>query len=260
MDLSSRPPRDQKMRRLLLTRSDLQAGEMVESLASMGIFCVSEPMLSIQHVRQVEAEALEPAAALAFTSANGVDAFIGQGGSPAGKVIYAVGPETAGRLAAHGAQSVLAGTGDAASLLRLICSTWRPADGMIVHVSGRDISCDIAAELRQWGYRSRRTVVYAAVPSASISRSTLEGLHNNAFSGVIFLSRRAAEVFCSLVERNAEISIDGLTAFCLSKSVSEAVNPGVFEQLKWASHPTRGGLVELLASKVQAAKATWTGP
>ncbi|WP_454289692.1 uroporphyrinogen-III synthase [Rhizobium arsenicireducens] len=260
MNPNSKMPHDQTRRRLLLTRSDLQAEEMVEALASVGISCVSEPMLSIWHVRKLETHTVEPASALVFTSANGVDAFMGQGGSARGKVIYAVGPQTAGRLAAHGVHTVHTASGDAASLLQLIYSTWRPGDGSIVHVSGEDISCDIAAELRQWGYRARRTIVYVAVPSTSISTATLDGLRNSTFFGAVFLSCRAAEVFCSLLDKTADIRAEGMTAYCLSRSVSEAVSSRAFQHLRWASCPTRGGLVQLLANHWQATRADTARP
>lgn len=151
-------------------------------------------MLTIQDAMLPEAANCD-AAALVFTSANGVDAFIRQSGQFGSKAIYAVGPQTAERLVAQGARSLLAGAGDAASLLKLIHSTWRPTDGKIVHISGKHVSSDIATELAQCGYQSSRLVAYSAVPATSISCSTLEELRSNAFDGVVFLSRRTAQIF-----------------------------------------------------------------
>jgi uroporphyrinogen-III synthase len=243
--MPSNAPRDEATFRVLLTRSDLQTEGIVNSLATLGIACVSEPMLTIQDVVLPEVAHCNTAA-LVFTSANGVDAFVRQSGQLRSKALYAVGPQTADRLVAHGAQSFHSGEGDAASLLKLIYSTWRPTDGKIVHISGEHVSTDLAIELSRCGYQSARLVGYSAVPATKISNSTLEELHNNAFDGVVFMSRRAARTFCSFPEVTVRIAARRLAAFCMSKAISDTILPGLFHQNKFALSPTRSALLQLL--------------
>lgn len=247
MRVPSNAPRDAMPFRVLLTRSDMQAEEMVNSLSTVGIVCVSAPMLKIRDAMLPE-KVVRDAAAFAFTSPNGVDAFVRQGGKLGTRTLFAVGPQTAQRLLVYGGQSIHAGAGDAASLLKVICSAWRPVDGKIVHISGQHVSSDIGAQLAQRGYQSSRCVAYSAVTATKISNSVLEGLRKNAFNGVIFLSRRAAQTFCTLLKQAGAMDAKGPTAFCLSNAISEAIEPGIFSKRRYAANPTRTALVDLLMS------------
>lgn len=234
---------------LLLTRSDRQAVEMADALATIGFDCVKEPMLIIRDVC-FSREIATNAAALVFTSANGVDAFMNQGGRLGDRTLYAVGDQTAARLRDHGARSVLTGDGEGASLLRLIYSTWKPSSGRIVHVSGTHLSWDIASELEHGGYVTSRLVTYAAEPARSLSRTTVEALRNNEIVGVLLLSRRAAQTFCALPEiRQAGGLVHRVVAYCFSGKIAEVVPEGLFRAVRYASDPTREALLRLISAE-----------
>lgn len=232
---------------LLLTRSDRQAFALASTLAATGYDCLEEPMLRIR-CRSFDVNVPAEAAGLVFTSANAVDAFVSQGGIFGDRTLYAVGPQTAARLKMHSKRAVLTGDGDGTSLLRLIYSTWKPSSGKIVHVCGTHLSCDIAAELSQWGYAASSTVTYVAEPASSLSPRAIEALRRNAVRGIVFLSRRAAETFCALPEiGTGSVRMAGVTAFCFSEIIADAVSEGVFQNVRFASHPSREALLELVS-------------
>ncbi|WP_210190718.1 uroporphyrinogen-III synthase [Agrobacterium tumefaciens] len=224
---------------------------MSSAFAAAGHECLEEPMLRIRWM-SFDRAAIADATALVFTSANGVDAFVGQGGVLGQRMLYAVGSQTAARLTGHAARPVFIGDGDATSLLRLIYSTWKPASGKIVHVCGTHLSCNIAAELGQWGYATDRAVVYVAEPLQALTQRAIEALRRCAVDGIVFLSRRATETFCALPQvRAGSLTLNDVTAFCISENVADAVTPGIFRHVSSASHPTRAALLRLLSVATQ---------
>jgi len=229
--------------KLLLTQSAPHAHGTVEALAGIGVSYLVEPMLVTRDL-PIDRDEAADAAALVFTSANGVEAFLRQGRIGDNVRLYAVGPQTAACLAQRGYRDAVVGEGDADSLLRLIFSTWRPTDGKIVHVSGKHVKSDIALELRSWGYKASRTISYVADQVEDVSETTLDAFRSGSLLGVVFVSRRAAKAFCAIAEVQDVLGHKPCRfAFCLSEYIAGGIDERLFSDILWSVRPTREALV-----------------
>lgn len=105
------------MRPVLVTRAEPGASRTVERLRERGYTPVNAATAHIEHRRR--AVELSGVAALAFTSPNGVDAFM-RNSARRDLPVFAVGPATAAAARAAGFAQVTSADGDGAALARLI--------------------------------------------------------------------------------------------------------------------------------------------
>jgi uroporphyrinogen-III synthase len=201
-------PRPLAGRRVIVTRSMEQAGDLADQLAAAG----AEPLLcpvirfadpadwgpadrAIEHLTDYDW--------IVFTSANAVDRFAGRlasrglGASDLGGVrTAAVGPATAARLAAHGfsvdlipaqfvAEGLLSALGDVAGRRILIPRAEK----------AREV---LPEELRAAGARVDVAVVYRTVPEAAAPPQVTSALDAGSVDAVAFASSSAVTRFAAL--------------------------------------------------------------
>jgi uroporphyrinogen-III synthase len=225
---------------LLLTRPQPQSEAFAAEVAARlpGRFRpIISPLLAI--VTAGDPPRLGGIAALAFTSANGVAAYLDAGG-PTSLPAYCVGPGTAAaaREAGFTARSA---DGDAAALAALI---GRERPGPVLHLRGRHAAADLAALLEGRGIPARAAVVYdqRAVPPSPEARGLGEA---GGLDVVTAFSPRSARL---LAEAAAGWRLDRTRGVAISAAADAPLAAFLPPARRVAApRPDRDGMIEALA-------------
>ncbi len=135
---------------------------------------------------------LQGVVALAFTSANGVDAFAARFIRRDFEV-FTVGDATADAARAAGFRSVASANDDGAGLVRLIVQA-NPA-GVVLAPGPRRPALDLVSALSQEGLACRAVALYETLAPASLPEAVCAALNDRTLTAVLLHSARAAEAF-----------------------------------------------------------------
>ncbi|MBX7248525.1 MAG: uroporphyrinogen-III synthase [Caulobacteraceae bacterium] len=227
--------------RVWVTRASPGAERTAEHLRLLG----HSPLLSpVMRVRQVPATIdLTDAAALAFTSANGVEAFALR--SPGRDLpVFAVGDATAQAAREAGFGDVTSASGDVEALGRLIASAGLPDGAVIVHPGGRELAGDLGAASGP-GVRIRPVALYETVaraPSEALSAMDADGI-----DAVLVHSSKAARRVAAVCAPWRE---GRAWYLALSPAVAAPLLEAGFEKVRVAPAPDEAALLRLLTERV----------
>tara|TARA_R110000868_G_scaffold120275_2_gene319321 strand:+ start:885 stop:1613 length:729 start_codon:yes stop_codon:yes gene_type:complete len=237
--------------RLLVTRPDEDASPLIAALEAMGHQAFHMPLLNVRHLP----DAVIPSRvwqALLITSANGVRALSAHRDA-AGLMhlpVYAVGEASAAAARDAGFAQVMAAGGDVVSLAADVSAALKPEGGALLHVAGSVLAGDLKGMLEASGFSVERAVLYEAdvatqLPAAG-RRLLAGGGSDEGIDGVLFFSPRTATTFVMLVlEAGLGPRMAGLTAFCLSQAVADALAPLTFGRIAVSATPTQAALISL---------------
>jgi uroporphyrinogen-III synthase len=232
--------------RVLLTRPQTQSEELGSILKARGVEWLGEPLLRIVPVPW-DPNALARTQAVLLTSANASRELLQIPAVRRDLPVFAVGPATAAPLQAAGFSDVQTAEGTAASLIAHVRRNADPKAGRLLHLSGRDISLDLAAGLAPAGFSVDRVIVYRACAVERLSARTLHEVSWNRVDGAVFLSARTAAVFCSLVIAAGLVDACArMTAVAISRKVAEALRPAGFRQVSVATSPDLDGVLDAI--------------
>src|SRR5699024_5120943 len=170
--------------RLLVTRPQEDCGETIKALAALGHEGLAEPLLVVRPVAEDLPE-LTRFQALLLTSRNGLRSLAGLT-EERDLPLYAVGPGTAAEARAAGFAEIHDADGDAYALAALVSRRLDPADGPLLHASGRDVAFGLKERLIADGFDFHRIVLYAAEPVGGFSTVSLEALAQGTLDGILF--------------------------------------------------------------------------
>lgn len=240
--------------RLLLTRPRRESEALAKELEAMGHEIMAAPLLEIRVLD--EKPELAGVTHLVFTSANGVRSFA-EVSLERSLTVYAVGDATAEAAREAGFSQVRSAAGDAEALLRLLREELDPRIVRILHICGRDVARDLAAELAAAGFTVRRQALYEAKPISAMPAYVRSALASGALDGALFFSPRTARVFVCLCEREGlEAGCSGMLAFCLSAAVADALAGLPWADVRAARHPDRQALLALVEDAARARART----
>ena len=221
-----------------ITRARPGAEATARRVEALGFTALIDPLLEIAFLDP--AVDLSGVAALAFTSANGVEAFARR---PTARdmPVFVVGETTARAAREAGFAQPFSADGDVEALAALISRT-RP--GPVLCVSAREPAADLPGRLQAEGVSARAVAVYAALDRAP-APETLARLAG--FDAVLLHSPRAARGLAGVLER---APAPALRALCLSQAVADplaaALSAGGVGSVAFASRPRESALLDLL--------------
>lgn len=235
--------------RLLVTRPDEDASPLMAALEAMGHQATHIPLLRVRYLTDA---VIAPRAwqALLITSANGARALTAHGdaGALMHLPVYAVGEASAAAARAAGFAHVTAAGGDVVRLAHEVKAALKPDGGALLHVAGSVLAGDLKGLLEAEGFSVERAVLYAAEVAGALPAAGRALIAGGGIDGVLFFSPRTAATFVKLVlEAGFGSQMAGLTAFCLSQAVTDALLPLTFGQVRVAPEPTQAGLLALTA-------------
>lgn len=218
-----------------ITRARPGALATAERVAALGFEAIVDPLLIVETL-DVELD-LSHAAALAFTSANGVEAFArlsDQRGLP----VFAVGRATAKAAQLEGFASVSSADGDVEDLCELIAAS---ASGPVLWAGAKEPAGDLVGMLRNRRVMARSVVVYETLDRAPAA-ATVALLE--APLTVLVHSPRAAR---SLVRILGESRYPALRILCLSEAVAAPLAAlREWMSVTFAPRPDETALLDLL--------------
>jgi uroporphyrinogen-III synthase len=221
-----------------ITRARPGAEATARRVEALGFEALIDPLLEIRDLEP--AVELAGVAALAFTSANGVEAF-SRLARARDLPVFAVGEATAQAARAAGFSDPSSADGDVEALARLIAET-RP--GPVLCVGAREPAADLPSLLKAGGVEARSLAVYAAEARAPDAR-TLARL--TALDAVLVHSPRAARALSEILRSAPAVR---LRALCLSSAVAEpladALAGGALGSVAFAPRPHESALLDLL--------------
>lgn len=191
-----------------ITRAQPGADATATRVAALGFTPIIDPLLAVAPVPT--AIDLTGVAALAFTSANGVETFARLSTERA-LPAFTVGRATASAAREAGFVHVTSADGDVEDLARLITSA---APGAVLWAGAREPAGDLVGALTEAGLPARGVAVYETVPRAP-SQATLTRLDQPLT--VLLHSPRAALALAQILETRPARA---LRALCLSKAVA----------------------------------------
>lgn len=220
-----------------ITRARPGAEATAARVAALGFTPIVDPLLE---VAPLEASIdLAGVSALAFTSANGVEAFSRLSGERT-LPVFAVGRATARAAAEAGFATVSSAEGDVEDLADLIAAT---QPGSVLWAGAREPAGDLVALLRARGVAARGAAVYQTVERAP-SAETLARL-DDALT-VLVHSPRAARALAAIVRSRPAPT---LRVLCLSEAVAAPMlaleEPGSVAR---APRPDESALLALLTA------------
>jgi uroporphyrinogen-III synthase len=183
-----------RRKKIWITRAQPAADATAERVRALGHEAVVTPLLTVRNLDDVHID-LAGAAALAFTSANGVRAFAEKSGERSLKV-FAVGAATAQAARQAGFRSVLSADGDVAALAYALAARRGELKGAVVHAGAAEPAGDLVGELAERGIEARRLVLYETMPAA-LTELEIKGLLKS--DAVLLHSPRAARALAKLL-------------------------------------------------------------
>ena len=235
--------------RLLVTRPAEDAKPLADALKAQGHDVLIQPLLDIRFRTDAPLD-LAGAQALLVTSANGLRALVQRPEVTAARALplLAVGPTSSALAWQAGFRQVHEAGGDVTALARLAEDTCRPDQGVLVHIAGSVVAGDLKGLLEKAGFTVRRAVLYDAAPAAALAGEVKTVLAAGAVDGVLLFSQRTARTFAELV-RDADLAgrLSGVTAYCLSLAVADALPDLGFRDVLVAEAPTQQAMLMLTA-------------
>ena len=226
-----------RRQKIWITRAQPGADATAERVRALGHDALIAPLLAVRALEDVQVD-LHGVAALAFTSANGIAAFVDR--SPERSLpVFAVGAATADIARKAGFGTVSSADGDVETLALLIAARG-PYPGVVFHLAPAEGAGDLAGVLRGVGIPARRLVVYRSVdrPPDPATAALIPDL-----TAVLLHSPRAGRGLAAWL---ASHPAPNLIALCLSTKVAAPLSDLTLAAVRVAVAPTEAALLALL--------------
>jgi uroporphyrinogen-III synthase len=235
--------------RLLVMRPEDDARSLAAALATMRHEAVVAPLMTIRllHDASLPDERWQ---AILLTSANGARALGARRDARAliSVPVIAVGEASAVAAREAGFARVESAAGDVAALADRAAKRFAPGGGPLLHVAGTAVAGDLKGDLERRGFSVTRIALYEAKPATALPEAAAAALKAGAVGGAFFHSPRTAGIFATLVRKaQAEASLAGVTAYCLSQAVANELAGLPFAAIRVSGTPDQPALLALLS-------------
>lgn len=231
---------------LLLTRPLHDSLALQAVLQADGYHCLIAPMLAIKPLEDAarQLEAIDPASvqAIVATSRHGFTTLPAQRDF-LGKPLYVVGEHTAAAAIAQGWKEPI----HIAASSRMLMPTLkkrRPDDGAFVYLRGEIVTTDLANALGE--YRWHNVIAYHSIAQTQLSETIRDALSNGQIYGVLFYSRRTAQLFEQALQQAGLSDLPPLHSFCLSEFIAQDLRHPCWQAHHIAPEPSQTSLLALV--------------
>lgn len=227
-----------RRQRIWITRAQPGADATAQRVRALGHEAVVAPLLAVRTLPDVSID-LAGVVALAFTSANGVRAFVDASGER-GLRVFAVGSATAAAAKAAGFRSVLSADGDVDALAEGIAARRNELKGVVLNPGAAEPAGDLVGALEAHGLQARRLVLYETAP-VELDGAGLQALARS--DAVLLHSPRAAEVLASVLKAHPAPQ---LRVLGLSRAVVKPLARIPVAERAYPPMPIEGALLNLI--------------
>jgi len=230
--------------KILITRPLDRAVETADILKAHGFEVLIEPMLTIQSINAPIDDTEYDG--LIFTSRHGVEAFSKHSSYRSVKV-FTVGDATKKAASRAGFDDITSANGNAKDLATLIARTYLNRTKLI-HYRGPDVAQSMKELLKGAPHiHIDEQILYKALPQETLTDKLLKELENNAIGYALFYSKRTAETFVKLVQKQGCMSaLCNTKALCLADSMVKSLSVLHWQDVQVAAQPTQDALLSLL--------------
>ena len=225
-------------RKIWITRAQPAAETTAARVRALGHEPFIAPLLRVEPVAGVEVD-LRGVCALAFTSANGVRAFI-EATPERSLRVFAVGAATAQAVRAAGFKNVLSADGDVEALAEGIAARKRDLKGCVLHPGAAEPAGDLVGALQAHGIEARRLILYDTGP-AELTAEELAILPE--IDAVLLHSPKAAQALAAMLKASPQ---PRMRALCLSKAVMKPLARTKMAAKMFAPFPLEAALLNLI--------------
>jgi uroporphyrinogen-III synthase len=226
-----------------VTRAAPAAARTAERLRLASYTPLVAPLLTVRPLA-FAAPDLSQVDALAFTSAAGVESFLGGLNRPAptGLPVYAVGDATADAAREAGFMQVHSADGAGVDLARLMLAQL-PSGTRVLHPVAQTPALDLSAVLREGGLRAQGLAVYQSLPAQALPQAAASALGQGSVAVVLIHSPAAARALVPLLDpaQAPRLSLAALSPNCAAPLAGFA-----FAARAVASAPKESSLFEAL--------------
>jgi uroporphyrinogen-III synthase len=229
------------LKSVLITRPEPGATQTAGRLAALGFSPIVAPVLSIT---ACAVRAPDHLAATVLTSRNAISAC-----SPIthDRPIFAVGAATAAIATAAGFERVFNADGDAHALAVLIANTMSPAEGILFLPTAQGQGLELAASLRQHGFRVLRRVAYRATSVGSLPEVAAHHLRHRQVAAAMFFSAETSRHFVRLLRAAGLVgAVRDIEAVSISERAAMALRPLPWRLLSVAPVPNQDAMLAML--------------
>jgi uroporphyrinogen-III synthase len=219
-------------RRVWITRAKPGADATAARVRAMGIEPFVAPLLEVRTVQGPPID-LSGIGALAFTSANGVEAFASRC-NERGLPVFTVGSATAAAARERGFEQVVSADGDVNALAELIEGHRNRIRGTVLHPAAAETIGELPAH---------KLVVYETVP-ATLAPDLKQRLAS--MDAVLLHSPSAARLLADFLARNPA---PNLRLICLSQAVASPLRGTQAREIIAAALPNEEALLNLLIDR-----------
>jgi uroporphyrinogen-III synthase len=233
--------KDSFLQHVLITRSEPGASQTAVRLSALGFLPIVAPILSI-----VPQEVRPPArwAGTVLTSQNAVHSCPP---STHDRPVFAVGTATANEAVNAGFSRVLDANGDATALANLIANTLSPQSGTLLLPAAQGQGAQLAASLRQRGFRVLRRVAYRAAPVPSLPPAAVSALESGQVAVMLFFSGETSRHFVRLLSAaNLVDSVLNVEAVAISERATVPLRALPWRRIQIAAKPNQDAMLALL--------------
>jgi uroporphyrinogen-III synthase len=225
------------VKRVWVTRSAPGSENTAARLTALGYEAHTWPLLTVRTLPGGLIN-LKGVGAIAFTSANGVTAFMRRS-LERGLTVYTVGMATAAAARAAGFTRVFSAEGDVEALAAGIASRRGELSGVVLHAAAVERSGDLQAALGAYDIPARTLPVYETAP-AEVPGEVIAMIGE--LYAVTVHSAKAARSLAAILRAHPARR---LRVCCLSRAVARPLMRLPLAQLSAAAKPTEAALIDL---------------
>lgn len=227
---------------LLLTRPLLDSKKTKSILKKYGHRVYIEPMFKIKYLNTKLAQNFD---VILSTSSNGIRS-LSRISQERDCSIITVGNGTMRVAREFGFTSVVSANGNVRDLVSYIREFY-PQELKFLYVRGEEISFNLKKALTEKGFSVEEAILYEAINRKKLTEKCKKFLMTNSIDGILFFSTRTAKTFCSLVERsNLLDSIKNITAYSMSKKITENLASYCWKNIITSSQPTQESILNCI--------------
>ncbi|MDX2156568.1 MAG: uroporphyrinogen-III synthase [Hyphomicrobiaceae bacterium] len=207
---------------ILVTRPAPDGATLKQLIESAGHQASLAPLMSVAFDRPL-AEELEGITGLVATSRNALRALAGTEALDVarGLTVFAVGAGTAEQARSMGFARVVKGPGTAEALGPLIASIVDPAEEVLLHLAGEQLSRDLVGELSLSGLNISSRIVYGIRPARELPEAVRSAIRVGVIDAVMLMSPQTAAIWSRLVRLHGlESAAREIIHLCLSSAVA----------------------------------------
>jgi uroporphyrinogen-III synthase len=231
-----------------VTRAEPGAARTAEALRRRDHDPLIAPVLEVRPILGARLD-LDGVGALAFTSVNGVDAFVAL--SPRRDLrVFAVGETTAAAARSQGFGQVESAEADVEALAALILARRDEITGEVLHPGPKEPAGDIMGGLQAAGVPARAASLYDTVEAAGLPEPVAAALAQGRLDAVLIHSPKAGRAVARMIaaagerDRSARLAFLGLSPACIAPLAATGF------QISAASEPSEAALLDRLDALV----------